>query len=146
MAERNYSHLLTVAAAIAICFAPAAQACRIGQTELLFPSIPAELYGADFVADAVIIEMIATDSPTSGKVAFEVVNSETHPEFEGRTVTGLFDIDSCGPAVLNNANGFLIGKVKSDGAADQIEVRLFKIYEALGRLITDDGWKPLILN
>lgn len=142
--RRSRSALLSLLLAGGTLGAPAAQACRIGGAEILFPAIPAEIYDADFVAEAMIIEEISTGSPSSGKVAFEVVNSETHPEFEGRIVTGRFIIDSCGPYVRMNTNGFLIGKVESDGAPEEFEVRLFKVHVALGSLITDDGRMPLI--
>lgn len=144
MLLRSAGLWIAVVATAVMLYSPAANACRIGQSDLLFQSVPAEIYDADFVAESVIVERFASDDPAAGIVAFEVVRSETHPELEGEIVIGLFDIDSCGPAATLNTRGFLIGKLVTDRATADFEVRLFKHY--LGRMITDDGSKPLIMN
>lgn len=125
--------------------ATAAEACRIGSSGLVFPSVPAELYGADFVASGVIINEAAPAGPTVGRVAFRVIASVTHADLEGRTVTGEYEIDGCGPYVAEQQSGFLIGRLLA-GDGDDMTVRLFKIYEARDQIITDEGPRPLVFG
>jgi hypothetical protein len=140
------SALFCISVSLGATLAPAANACRIGHTELLFPSIPSEVYDANFVAKAAIVGEAQSGGGAFGQVSFTVIESPTHKLLEGLVVTGEFEVDSCGPLVSPNQSGFLIGKIGAADRANAPKARLFKLYSALGGIITDDGLMPLVME